>query len=123
MMREINFIEYNGQKILFVDFSNFENTDQFLKQMHKVDEKIHELIKTNQKDILLFTDINNSQINNAVLSKLKEVGKLGKPILKKSALIGITGAKKTLLNIINMITKMPNKAFDTKNEAFDWLTS
>lgn len=123
MSREINFIEYNGQKILFVDFSNFENTDELLEQVHKAGDKIQALVKANEKDILMFTDINNSQINSAALSKLKEVGKFGKPILRKSALIGITGAKKTLLNIVNMITKMPNKAFDTKNEALDWLTS
>lgn len=123
MSKEINFIEHKEQKILFVDFSNFETTEQLLTQVNKAGNKIKELINSDEQNLLMFTDISNSQINRTTLSKLKEIGKLGKPILKKSAIIGVTGAKKSLLNIINMITKMPNKAFDTKTEAFDWLTN
>ena len=51
-----------------------------------------------------------------------EAGLLIKNMVDKQAMLGIIGIKKVLLNTYNKITKSSLKAFNTKEEACEWLT-
>ncbi|MCK5536338.1 MAG: hypothetical protein KAI79_05890, partial [Bacteroidales bacterium] len=56
-----------------------------------------------------------------IVQMLREAGKLAKSITKKSATVGLSSAKKIILNSINTFSQAKIKAFDTVEEAKDWL--
>jgi hypothetical protein len=71
----------------------------------------------------MLVDISGSFVYGEVLEQLKKAGKQTKEITAKEAVVGITGGKKIILKILQTITKMNFRVFDTTEEAKDWLIS
>ena len=70
---------------------------------------------------LVLTDLTGCYVNDAFVSLSKEQGKISMPFCEKSAILGISGIKKVLLNAVNAVTAKPRVPFDTLDEAKDWL--
>ena len=73
------------------------------------------------KNLLLLNNVTDAFISREVVSALKEVAKRGKPVIKKSAVMGVSLSKRIFLNLINRFSNMEMKAFATKEEAVEWL--
>ena len=117
----LNTIEKNGKIIYYNDWKNLKTPEQFKPKIDEGNKNTEQLIKEGKNDILTLTDVSNSFIYGETIKLLNEAAKLAKPITKKTATVGITGAKKTLLNGINLLTKASIKYFDTVDEALNWL--
>ena len=76
-----------------------------------------------KKDILLLLDLQGSYANKEILNEFITAGKLSNPHVKKTAVLGITGVKKVLLNVVNKFTDVGAKSFNSDEEAKDWLVS
>jgi hypothetical protein len=85
-------------------------------------EKITELtFKSGKKDILLIVDVTGAYANKEAVSAFSESGKKSKVLLKKTAVVGITGVKKIFLNIVNKFTNLGVKPLPSIEEAKEWL--
>jgi len=117
------FIEHKGKEIYYVDYSNIKSNEEFLLIL-KSTNAFREKIKAEGKNnLLMLVDISGSFVYGEVLEQLKKAGKLTKEITAKEAVVGITGGKKIILKILQTITKMNFRVFDTTEEAKDWLIS
>ena len=114
-------IEHKGVKIVYLDYRNLKKTEDFKRKVHATIERTKFYEENNISDLLVLTDLTDSFIVGDASKYLKQSTKLGKSFVKKSAVIGITGAKKVILNIINVFSGYQTKAFDTAEEAKDWL--
>lgn len=114
-------IQHKGKTIYFNDWTNLSNFDDFKPKIEEGDENTKELIADGKTNILTLTDITGSFIFGETLPLLREAGKLSKGITKKSATVGLSFAKKILLNSLNVFANSDIKAFDTIEEAKDWL--
>ena len=117
------FVDYKGKQIYFVDYSNIKTNSEFLtiiKQTNAFREKIK---AEGKKDLLMLVDISGSFVYGEVLEEIKKAGKFTKEITAREAVVGITGGKKILLKIVQAITNMNLKVFDTVEEAQEWLVS
>lgn len=115
----IQWIEYEFEKILFLDFRALAD-DEFILLLRKSKE----LIKQNKNLRILF-DVTDAKIYGNALQQAKLYAKEIQPYRKKSALIGVTGPKKILLNGILRFSGAGTavKAFDNKESALKWMCS
>ena len=123
MAKGAQFIEYKGQSIYYVDYSNIKTNEEFMaviKQSNSFREKVR---SEGKKDLLMLVDISGSFVYGDVLTEIKKAGKITKELTLKEAVVGISGGKKILLRIVQSFTNMNLKVFDSIDEAKDWLVS
>ena len=115
----ISWIEYKGKKILYADYRNLKSEDLMLANL---DEELKFYEKTNGK-ILSLNDYRDTYISKEFMNKVTEAGKKFKGIHEKSAILGITGIKKILLNSYSVLTGDPTRSFDEEEKAKEYLAS
>jgi len=121
MANGARFIEHKGKEIYFVDYTNIKSTERFLEVIKETNAFREKTKQLGKKNILLLVDITGSYVYGETLDAIKRSGKITKELTKKEAIVGITGAKKILLQISQLFTGMQLKSFDTVEEAKDWL--
>ena len=113
-------IEYNGKKILYQDFSNlFFNTKAIQEELAQVQEIV---MGEPENSVLIISDFTNTEITNELMPILNEASRKTKPHVRKTATLGITGVKRTLGDLLSRITGQAILYFTNEKEAKDWLT-
>ena len=116
-----NVITYKGKDIIYLDYRGLKKPEEFQEKVGETIKRTKYYLENNIKDILVLTDLNDSYIYGNATKFLKESTKMARPFVKKSAVIGISGAKRILLNMVNLFSGYETKAFQTIEEAKDWL--
>ncbi len=116
--KRITIEKYNNELIVYFDFTKLSGVD-FITMLNVSEKYI-----TSKSNLLIIFDVSGSTIYGEVLDEAKKFAKVIKNYRRKSALLGVLGAKKILLQSIlffsgGMQSKV--KAFETKEEALDWL--
>ena len=114
----IKWINYKGKEILLDDYTNLQGD-----YVEIIEALTNHLINSGKKEILLLIDLNNSYTNKAVVNAFTEAGKRVRPVVKRTAVLGITGVKKVLLNVVNKLSSIDANPFSTEDAAKDWLVS
>lgn len=113
----INYILYKGKRILYIDFRN-KNGDQ---NVATLDEVATEMRTWTEKGLTL-SDFRNSTGSPAYMARIKKLGaEVFIPMTIKNAAIGVTGLKQILLNAVNSFLNTKAVAFDTEEDAKEWL--
>ncbi|MBN2347774.1 MAG: hypothetical protein JXJ22_02985 [Bacteroidales bacterium] len=123
MAKGAQLITHKGKEIYFVNYSGIKNNDEFLDVINSTNEFRKGLMAKGEKDLLMLVDVSETFIFGEVFTRLKESGKLTKPLLKKEAIVGVTGSRKILLQTANAFTSLKFKVFSTVEEAKDWLVA
>ena len=114
----IKWINYKGKEILLDDYTNLQGD-----YVEIIEALTNHLINSGKKEILLLIDLNNSYTNKAVVNAFTEAGKRVRPVVKRTAVLGITGVKKVLLNVVNKLSSIDANPFSTEEDAKEWLIS
>ena len=115
----IRWIEHKEKEILYIDYSNFPNTDVTVDTILEVNDYIK---KFGKHEILMLVDVRKSQANEKiVVEALKQSAMIVKPYVKKSAVVGVTRTQDVILTIVNMFSSLGIKPFDNIDDAKDWL--
>lgn len=115
------FIDYKGKQIYFVDYSNIKSNVEFLSVIKGTNAFREKVKAEGKRDLLMLVDVTGSFVYGEVLDEIKKAGKQTKEITAKEAVVGVTGAKKVLLMVVQAFTKMNIKVFNTVEEACEWL--
>ncbi|MBN2274759.1 MAG: hypothetical protein JXR41_00460 [Bacteroidales bacterium] len=121
MANGARFIEYKGKEIYFVDYTHIKKIEDFLSVIKGTNAFREETKALGKRNLLMLVDVTGSFVYGEALDALKKSGKITKEITKKEAIVGITGAKKILLQIARLFTGMQLQSFDTVDEAKEWL--
>lgn len=114
-------IMHKGRTIYYMDFRGCDP-----HQMIAIVDKMHELVNSFPQQVLILANYTGTTATTEFMNRIKEAGKHGVATGKhrKSAVIGITGLKAILLQGYLSATNDKNtKAFDTEEDALDWLVS
>jgi hypothetical protein len=115
----VEWIEHNGKKILYGNFTDCKTKEDMIKNIENLAEECR---KASGKVLIL----DNFEGTYASEEFIKKSDKLAKEVFndkrEKAAIIGIKGFKKIFLNSYNAIAGNELKLFDTKEEALDYLT-
>jgi hypothetical protein len=117
--KRVKWIEYKGKEILRDDYTNLQGEEL----VHAIEVLTNHLMESGKKEVLLLIDLNNSYTNKEVVNAFTEAGKRVRPIVEKTAVLGITGVKKVLLNVVNKLSSIDANPFSTEEEAKEWLIS
>ncbi|MFX1384566.1 MAG: hypothetical protein ACFFBP_19245, partial [Promethearchaeota archaeon] len=117
--KRISWVQYKGKEIEIDDFTNLSG-DEFVRLIRANAEIT---LKMGKKNILAIVDFTNSYANKDVMDALKETSEKTEHLLDKTAVLGITGVKKILLNFLNKVTNIGAKSFNSIEDAKEWLIS
>lgn len=113
----IKYVVYKGKRILYVDYRNKVGE----QAIPILDEAAAEMRSWSQKGLML-SDFRDAHASPEFMIHLKKIGEeVFAPNTIKLACLGITGVKKILLNAYNSFTKSTSVAFDTEEEAKEYL--
>jgi hypothetical protein len=109
-------LTYKGKEISYFDYRGM-NMEEIIRTIEEASAKALQ----ENKHRLQLSNLTGVFAVPEFMSSVKEAGKKTKHLTTKSAVVGITGAKKLLLNIYNAFTGVDMKAFDDEESAKEWL--
>lgn len=112
-------IEYKGKKIFYQDFSNnFFNDKAVISELNEVQEVI---LTQPENSALVLSNFSNTEITSGVMPLLNESSKKTKSHVRKTAVVGVSGIKRTLGDLLSRITGQSLMYFNDEAEAKEWL--
>ncbi|MBN1799738.1 MAG: hypothetical protein JW822_14270 [Spirochaetales bacterium] len=117
MEQRIYWLKYGEKKILYCDYSNID-TQEILKLF----TKSNNVVLNSKEKILMLTDFSDVKIDKVIIQRLKdaEARAVAKKV-GKTAVLGISGIKRQILNFYNATTGSNAKAFSNRKDALRWL--
>jgi len=110
----ISWLNYKEKKILFIDLKGLEK-----EEMLTIVEEQKKIINESPEPVLLLNDFNGTFASEEYMNRAKKYGKEQKNKIKKTALLGIQGIKKFLVQVYikfsgNVNTKLCNSIEEAK---------
>ncbi len=118
-MERVRFIRHNGKEILFLDFSACKAGDVLLI----IDQAMPVIAGRSEQSLLTLSDVTDARFDDTVSQRMKEFTAHNRPFVKAAAVIGITGLKKILFEAVMLFSKRKIHAFETVEQAKDWLAA
>jgi hypothetical protein len=113
-------IEHNGRKVLYQDFGNlFFNVDAVKNELASVQEVV---LNEPENSVLVISDFTNTEISGDLMNILNQASKVTKSHVRKTAVLGVTGIKRTFGDLLSRITGQPLVYFTSESDALEWLT-
>lgn len=114
-------IEHKGRKIFYQDFSGlFFNYTAVKEELAAVQEVV---IAQPLGSLLVFSNFTDTTIAGDLMTVLNESSRLTKDYVAKTAVVGVTGIKRHLTDMLTKLTGQPLKYFDDEYAAKEWLTA
>ena len=113
-------VVYSGREVWYSDYRGLVG-DEFVMRIRENGEAAESLGMKGTKDRLTLADVRGCFATQEILEAFKEVATKSKPFNKASAIVGLTGLQKHLLEIVNKVSGLGARPFDTPEEALDWL--
>ena len=113
-------IEHNGKKIFYQDFSKlFYNSTAVKVEL----EEVQKVVKAEPKNsVLVLTDMRDTNVGSDLLPSMNAASAATKEYVLKTAVLGVTGAKRKLADLLTALTGQSLKYFDEIDSAKRWLT-
>ena len=112
-------IEFNGKNIFYQDFSKlFYNSGAVKAEL----EEVQKIVKAEPKNsVLVLTDMRDTNVGSELLPSMNAASAATKDYVRKTAVLGVTGAKRKLADLLTALTGQPLKYFDDIEAAQKWL--
>jgi hypothetical protein len=114
-----NWIECEGKKILYQDFSrNFYNSAAVKAELAEV-QKI--VMTQPLNSVRVLSDFRDTNVGTDLLTAMNTASAATKAHVHKTAVLGVTGMKRKLADLLTALTGQPLKYFDDIEPAKHWL--
>ncbi|RJP49023.1 MAG: hypothetical protein C4583_13340 [Anaerolineaceae bacterium] len=125
MMREVSMKSHwdthRGVRFFYFDLSGFGDDDKgVIEECDKADAV---LMAEPEDSILILNDVRNSVGSLDVIKHLQLSADRSSPYIKRAAVVGVTGPKLILLQLVNRFSRHPIVHFDDFEQAKDWLVT
>ena len=108
-----------GKRIFYADYRNLD-MGRFREEVLAIEQ---ELVRQPPASVLLLVDVRGVSISPEILNAAKKVTIRTKPHVKKTAILGISGIRELILDLIVKVSGMTTVTFDEDGKAKDWLAS
>jgi hypothetical protein len=112
-------IEHKGKKIFFQDFSNLYYDTEAVKQ--ELEQVQAEVLSHPKDSLLVLSDFRGTNITSELMPIMNESSAKTKDHVHKTAVLGVTGIKRALADLLTSFTGQKLKYFNTEYAAKDWL--
>lgn len=112
-------IEHKGKKILYQDFSElFFNYDAVKEELEEVQKVV---LEQPAGSLLVLSNFTDTTIAGDLMGILNESSRITKDHINKTAVLGVTGIKRRLADMLTKLTGQALKYFDDEYSAKEWL--
>jgi hypothetical protein len=112
-------IEHKGKKIFYQDFSrNFFDSAAVKAELGEVQKVVQGQPKGS---VLVLSDFRDTTVGSDLLSSMNNASVATKDYVHKTAVLGVTGMKRKLADLLTALTGQPLKYFDSLEAAKEWL--
>ncbi|HYW06036.1 MAG TPA: hypothetical protein VE913_03715 [Longimicrobium sp.] len=119
-LARIRFIEQRGKRILLIDFSGLQKTDEILAEV----ETARALVAAQPPaSLLTLTHVKGARYTPPVMEALKKLAADNKPYVRAAAVVGMEGLHRVLYRAVILFSRRNIEAFDSMNEAREWLAT
>jgi hypothetical protein len=119
-MERVKFVLHEAATILVVDLSGSADLEENIAVLAKARAIIG---SRPPKSMLLLTNVTGTPFNVRNVDDIKAYAKFNTPYVKASAVVGVTGIKKVILDAVIRLTGRSIVSFATEEEALDWLAA
>ena len=112
-------LEHKGKRIFYCDWSDFGYDVSALEA--EVDECNRLTLAQPRNSMLSIVDVRGTVASKEAMQVFKSSSAKSKPFVRKSAVIGITGYKKVLLEAVSAFSGQSFGIFNDLEEAKDWV--
>ncbi len=114
-----NWIEHKGKKIFYQDFSRqFYNSAAVKAELEEVQKVV---IAQPRDSVLVLSDFRDTSVGSDLLSSMNTASTATKDYVHKTAVLGVTGMKRKLADLLTALTGQQLKYFDDIEAAKNWL--
>src|SRR5512139_1594636 len=114
-----NWIEHKGKKIFYQDFSRqFYNSAAVKAELEEVQKVV---IAEPMDSVLVLSDFRDTSVGSDLLSSMNTASNATKDHVHKTAVLGVTGMKRKLADLLTALTGQQLKYFDDIEAAKNWL--
>jgi hypothetical protein len=112
-------IEHKGKKIFYQNFSKqFFNSTVVKAELGEVQQVV---LSQPLGSVLVLSDFRDTNVGSDLLSAMNAASAATKAHVRKTAVLGVTGMKRKLADLLTAITGQQLKYFDNLEAAKDWL--
>ena len=114
-----HWIEHKGKKILYQDFSKqFYNSAGVKAEL----EEVQAIVKGQpMNSVRVLSDFRDTNVGTDLLTAMNAASASTKAHVYKTAVLGVSGMKRKLADLLTAITGQPLKYFDDLEAAKNWL--
>lgn len=116
MNNKVQKIQYKGKEIIYVHYGDLKEV-----QMIETLNQVEDIIVSDNKLHLQLINISDAFATPGFMAAAKSFGKRTHHLTERSAIVGISGVKALLLRSYNSVSGKKLKAFDTEEEAKEYL--
>ena len=117
MPDRIRFIDHQGKRILFVDFSNCAPNE-----VEEIARHVPDYVTAQPRgSALILTNFTGANFDRDAIRAVKEAAVFDKPFVKKSALIGTDDLPISFVEELEQFSRRELLSFKTTEEALEWL--
>lgn len=117
-MERLTTVQHQGASILVVDYAGIKDTQESLDLIWSSSERI---VAQPAGSVRVLMSIQDAHISPQILGPLKEAAMRNKPHLKGVAVVGLSGLLRVIYLTMSKMMEMEMPAFDTREQALDWL--
>jgi hypothetical protein len=112
-------IEYKGKRIYYADYTDFGDDIKGLKA--EVEYAHGVVMQEPDKSVLLLVDVSRTTGTTEALNSMKNAASVSETKVIRTAVLGVHGFKKMLMQTIAKVSGMNIVAFEDTESAKDWL--
>ena len=117
-MTSTYFVKHQGHDILYFDFANVTDHDEALRLVAEAKDVV---AGQPRNSLLTLVDVRGSSADREITWALKDLAEHDRPYVIASAIVGLEGVKKVISQAVARLAGRTFAAFDTVEEAQDWL--
>jgi hypothetical protein len=113
-------LTHKNKQILYQDFSGYSFLDMEPLKQELADVQAI-VIQAPQNSVLVLTDFRQTRVGKDLMDLLTASSSVTKAHIKKTAVLGVTGTKRILADMLIRLTGQQLSFFDQEEAAKDWL--
>ena len=116
-MAHAGFETFGNKSIFFIDFRGC----QAAEALATIADARQKIARCQPGSVLTLTDVTDGAYDDHVTEALKELARSNRPFVKASAVVGVTGLRKVIFNMITLFSKRQMSLFSDLDSARKWL--
>lgn len=119
-MTYVRFIEHKGKQIVLLDFVGIKEVDAALDAVAEATQFIGALPPT--KANVTCTDVRDTTYDRRIIEAFKAMTKANAPFIRAAAVVSDSAVHRAAIGMIGLISRRKLEAFNTRDDALEWLT-